>query len=104
MPVRRLWAESGGRRRKEGIRGGPFPFANHSRAQTTVGNFALHAECAASRTLAAEYAGSRTLAAQKAASSSSMTSLSRVSTTWRVLVNNGRKFFAKNDATAILPS
>ena len=33
-----------------------------------------------------------------------MISLSIVSSTWRVLVNSGKKFFAKNDATAILPS
>ena len=44
------------------------------------------------------------VACQNAASSSSMISLSIVSSTWRVLVNSGRKFFAKNDATAILPS
>jgi hypothetical protein len=41
---------------------------------------------------------------QNAASSSSMMSLSIVSSTWRVLVNSGRKFFEKKDATAILPS
>src|SRR5882672_3515289 len=41
---------------------------------------------------------------QNAASSSSMISLSIASSTWRVLVNSGRKFFEKNDATAILPS
>src|ERR1700731_2017773 len=41
---------------------------------------------------------------QNDASSSSMTSLSIVSNTARVLVSSGRKFFAKNDATAILPS
>ena len=41
---------------------------------------------------------------QKLASSSSIASLSRVSITSLVLVSSGRKFFAKNDATAILPS
>ncbi len=46
----------------------------------------------------------RTEGGQKLASSSSMTSLSRFSMMDRVLVSSGRKFFAKNDATAILPS
>ena len=41
---------------------------------------------------------------QNDASSSSITSLSSVSMTSLVLVSSGRKFFAKNDATAILPS
>lgn len=44
------------------------------------------------------------LSGQNAASSSSMMSLSRFSSTERVLVSNGRKFLVKNDATAILPS
>jgi hypothetical protein len=42
--------------------------------------------------------------AQNEASSSSITSLSIVSMINFVLVSNGRKFFAKKDATAILPS
>jgi hypothetical protein len=41
---------------------------------------------------------------QNEASSSSMISLSIASNTARVLVSSGRKFFAKNEATAILPS
>gem|GEM_PF-3708795 len=84
-------AETGAADGKRGSRGGPFS----SIVIRTAKSLAMKRGISLSGYLAA---------AQNAASSSSMISLSMDSSTARVLVSSGRKFFAKNEATAILPS
>jgi len=76
-------------------------------ARTTVLGLLCSADAEIPRVEAGDFrvfVRARRAASQKAASSSSMMSLSSVSITSRVAPSIGRKFFAKNDATATLPS